>query len=50
MTGTILKCMPNKSILYIYGLLSGEHMNNIDTGDMLYGHKTITGLFLPNWM
>ena len=49
MTGTILKCMPNKSILYIYGLLSGEHMNNIDTGDMLYGHKTITGLFLPNW-
>ena len=50
MTGTILKNMPKKSTLYIYGLLSGENIKDVETGDMLYNHKTVTGLFLPNWI
>jgi len=29
MTGTILKNMPKKSTLYIYGLLSGENIKDI---------------------
>jgi len=49
-TGRILKCMPKKSIIYVYGLLSGESLHGVDVGDLLYGHKTITGLFLPNWL
>jgi len=28
-TGTILKNMPKKSTLYIYGLLSGENIKDI---------------------
>jgi NADPH:quinone reductase-like Zn-dependent oxidoreductase len=50
MTGRILKCMPKKSIIYVYGLLSGESINGVDVADLLYGHKVITGLFLPNWL
>jgi hypothetical protein len=50
MTATILKCMPKLSNLYIYGLLSGQNITDVDVGDMLYGHKTISGLFLPNWL
>jgi NADPH:quinone reductase len=49
-SGVILKAMPKKSILYVYGLLSGENISNIDGGDMLYSNKTVTGLFLPNWL
>jgi NADPH:quinone reductase len=48
--GVILKCMPKKSTLYVYGLLSGESLSNIDGGDMLYGHKSVSGLFLGNWL
>lgn len=46
----ILKNMPKRSALHIYGLLSGENIGNIDAGDMIYSGKTITGLFLPNWL
>lgn len=42
--------MPKESTLYIYGGLSGENIQNIDLADTLYNHKTITGLFLPNWL
>jgi hypothetical protein len=42
--------MPKKSTLYAYGLLSGEPISGLDVGDMLYGNKTVTGLFLPNWL
>lgn len=49
-TNVILKCMPKFSTLYIYGGLSGENIQNIDLADTLYNHKTITGLFLPNWL
>jgi NADPH:quinone reductase-like Zn-dependent oxidoreductase len=49
-TSIILKAMPKKSTLYIYGLLSGESISNLDVGDMIYGHKSVSGLFLPHWM
>lgn len=25
-------------------------MKDIDIGDLLYSHKTVTGFFLPNWL
>jgi hypothetical protein len=50
MTGRILKCMPKRSTVYVYGALSGENIQGVDLADMLYGHKSITGLFLPNWL
>lgn len=46
----ILKVMPKRSILYVYGLLSGEPISNLDGGDMIYSGKTVSGLFLPNWL
>lgn len=49
-TGVILKCMPKFSTLYIYGGLAGENIKNVDLADTLYNQKTITGLFLPNWI
>lgn len=49
-TAQILKKMPKKSTIHVYGLLSGESLRDIDVGDLLYSHKTITGLFLPNWL
>lgn len=50
MSGKILKCMPKYSEVHVYGVLSGQNVNNVDVGDLLYNHKTVTGLFLPNWM
>jgi hypothetical protein len=42
--------MPKESIVYVYGALAGDNVQNVDLGDMLYNHKTITGLFMPNWL
>ena len=50
MTGRILKCMPKYSAIYVYGVLSGENIDQVDVVDVLYGHKTVTGFFLPNWI
>lgn len=49
-TGITLKCMPKFSTLYIYGGLAGENIKSVDLADTLYNGKTITGLFLPNWL
>jgi hypothetical protein len=42
--------MPKYSTVSVYGVLSGENVNNVDVGDVLYNHKTVTGLYLPNWI
>ena len=49
-TGKVLKCMPASSTIYVYGLLSGKNVGNIDGGDIVTSNKVVTGLFLPNWM
>ena len=42
--------MPPRSIIYNYGLLSGQKITDIDTIDLLFHGKTLTGLFLGNWL
>ena len=49
-TGQLLACMPPQSFVYNYGLLSGKNITDIDTRDLLYNSKTLTGLFLGKWL
>ena len=50
MTGRVLNCMPKKSTVYIYGILDGPQVKNVDIKNFIYNDATVCGFFLPNWM
>lgn len=51
MTGKIIKNMPKKSIVELYGVLALEPtLSKIEAGDLLFNHKTVRGFLLPNWL
>ena len=50
MTNRVLHCMPKSSTVYIYGILDGPQVKNIDIKHFIYGNATVTGFFLPNWL
>ena len=50
MTGRVLNCMPKNSTVYVYGILDGPQVKNIDIKNFIYNNATVTGFFLPNWM
>lgn len=49
LTGTVLKAMPNKSVVYMYGFLSKDKCE-IDGRDLRYKDKLVKGFFLSNWI
>ncbi|MFH2095346.1 MAG: zinc-binding dehydrogenase [Bacteroidota bacterium] len=50
MTGTILNNMPSGSELIVYGGLSGSNIGNIDTLDIIFNGKKVSGFDLNAWM
>ena len=50
MPGIVLKNMPKKSVVMLYGCLSHENINNVDIADLLFYSKSITGFMLVNWL
>ena len=50
MSGTIMRQMPPRSTLYVYGGLSKEPMGNVETMDLIYRGKRVEGFLLPDWI
>lgn len=50
MTNRVLNCMPKSSTVYVYGILDGPQVKNIDIKHLIYNNATVTGFFLPNWL
>lgn len=50
MSGRLLQCMPPKSTVLVYGVLSGENCCGIDPADLLFQDKQIEGFYLSNWL
>jgi NADPH:quinone reductase-like Zn-dependent oxidoreductase len=50
MPGRIIKLMPPRSIVHVYGALSGQHVNSIEPVDFLFSGKEIKGLLMPNYL
>eukprot|EP00293_Proteomonas_sulcata_P000827 CAMPEP_0184326000 /NCGR_PEP_ID=MMETSP1049-20130417/142327_1 /TAXON_ID=77928 /ORGANISM="Proteomonas sulcata, Strain CCMP704" /LENGTH=307 /DNA_ID=CAMNT_0026648169 /DNA_START=3442 /DNA_END=4365 /DNA_ORIENTATION=+ len=50
LTGTIVGCMPPKSITYVYGGLSGQGVGNVPVMDLIYKHKKVEGFLVVNWI
>eukprot|EP01015_Nassula_variabilis_P014843 TRINITY_DN2230_c0_g1_i4.p2 TRINITY_DN2230_c0_g1~~TRINITY_DN2230_c0_g1_i4.p2 ORF type:complete len:130 (+),score=43.95 TRINITY_DN2230_c0_g1_i4:66-455(+) len=50
MTGKVLQNMPNGSVLYVYGALSGKDCSNITPVDLIFKKKKIEGLWLTDYI
>ena len=50
MTNRMLNCMPKSSTIYVYGILDGPQVKNIDIKHFIYNNATVTGFFLPTWL
>ena len=50
MTGKVLKCLVPKGVVYVYGALSMEYIRQLDMNDMVLNSKSITGLYLTDWI
>jgi NADPH:quinone reductase-like Zn-dependent oxidoreductase len=49
-TSLLLKIMPERSKLVLYGALSGVIMNSIPAFDLIFQEKTLTGFNLNKWI
>lgn len=49
MTGDLLKLLPKKGSVYVYGGLAGK-VSNVDPMDMIYHEKKLKGFFLSSWI
>lgn len=50
MSGLILKNMPKKSTVTVYGCLSHEPVQDIDVMDLLVNDKKLDSFLLPNYL
>jgi NADPH:quinone reductase-like Zn-dependent oxidoreductase len=49
-TSKVFNCMPNGSILYHFGNLLEKEISKIDSGELIFNDKTITGWWLNRWL
>jgi NADPH:quinone reductase len=49
MTGKILSLLPNGSTLYHYGNLTEKEISKVQSADLIFKDKTLTGWWLRNW-
>jgi NADPH:quinone reductase-like Zn-dependent oxidoreductase len=49
-TGTIVSLMPGKSVTFVYGALSEQHVGHIDPMDLIYRQKAVKGWLLTEWV
>ena len=50
LTSIVLTAMPRKSIIHVYGALGGQSVNSISLGDLIFQGKTLTGLWLTEYL
>ena len=50
MTGRMMNCMPKCSTIYVYGILGGTAVKEVDIINFIYRNSTVTGFFLPNFL
>lgn len=51
MTGSLLKCLPNRSTVYVHGILTSEPVSGIDPTDLIYRRKQILGFHMAqDWL
>ena len=50
MTGKILSIMPEKSVIYLYGKLSGNNITHINPEDIISRQKTIKGFSIFSYL
>mmetsp|Transcript_12500 Transcript_12500/g.12572 ORF Transcript_12500/g.12572 Transcript_12500/m.12572 type:complete len:225 (+) Transcript_12500:145-819(+) len=48
LTGIIMNAMPDNSIHYVYGALSGQDISGINTRGLYFGNKLLGGLWLTS--
>lgn len=50
MTGTLLSLLPNKSTVYVYGLMSGEAISKVEGLDVIVNKKQVKGWLLHHYL
>lgn len=50
LTGTVLHAMPPKSTVHVYGGLSLSDVSNVNTSDLIFAGKNVTGFWLTGYM
>ena len=50
MTNRVLNAMPMSSTVYVYGILDGPQIKNLDIMHLIHRNATVTGFFLKNWL
>jgi NADPH:quinone reductase len=49
-TSKVINCMPNGSTIYHYGNLLGKEIEKIDSGELIFKDKTLSGWWLHRWL
>ena len=50
MSGQLLANMPKKGLVYVYGVLAGQPVGQIDPLDLIYRQKQIKGFLVGDWI
>lgn len=51
MTGSLMTCLPSRSVVYVYGVLSGESVGKVDPIDLIYRRKQVAGFHVAkDWL
>ena len=50
LTGTLVNCMKNDSVIYVYGAMSMSPIEGINPSSLIFTGKKIEGLWLTNWI
>jgi NADPH:quinone reductase len=50
MTGRLLSAMPPRSVVLVYGALSGENCCGINPVELLFHDKRVQGFYLTEWL
>ena len=51
MTGSIMTCLPSRSVVYVYGVLAGDPVGKLDPIDLIYRRKQVVGFHVAkDWL
>lgn len=51
MTGALMTCLPSRSVVYVYGVLSAEPVGGLDPIDLIYRRKEVRGFHVAkDWL
>eukprot|EP00977_Amphora_coffeiformis_P008640 scaffold1953_cov176-Amphora_coffeaeformis.AAC.58 len=51
MTGSLMTCLPSRSVVYVYGVLSGIPVGKVEPIDLIYRRKQVAGFHVAkDWL